>query len=593
MPAGEFEPLVSIVIPVYNGANYLARAIDSALAQTYPRIEIIVVNDGSSDEGATAAIARRYGSRISYIEKENGGCGSALNAGIAAMSGSYFSWLSHDDLYLPTKVAHQVSVLCSLEDRQTILFGPYQLIDENDRSKGFVCPHETASHEQLSKPLFALSRGAVHGCTLLIPRTCFPSDRPFDESLACTQDYDLWLRMFPRAAVHYDPAILVQSRVHPAQGSKTIPTAVEEGEALWRRFVTEVSPAEAERTEGTHYRYLMHLAAFLAATPYAAVAPLASDTARKVLQSTLISVIIPFRNRIDWTIEAVRSVLAQDHRNLELLLVDDGSDDDVGPLRDIAESDPRLRCFRQAPMGAASARNFGVRQARGSYVAFLDSDDRFCDGKLSLQLAHMLREDLAFSHTSYEVSREEGSAETIDTSYFAGQVYPAIIATCPIATPTVMLRRDVALHHPFPEALTVGEDGVAWIDIAAHHALGAIPAALTRVRLSRQSASVDPQRYRAGIANILAHCLQHPAHAGHKPELSQLAEALSLDLRRGASSLVQHKKIWRSPFALPLAATDIWRLLRRGTTSLLRLGPATTWRRARAWYIRRRMLHRL
>src|SRR5688500_7068290 len=102
------RPRVSVVIPVYNGANYLAQAIDSALAQTYPDGEVVVVDDGSTDERATERIARGYGHRIRYIRKENGGVATALNAGIEAMTGDYFSWLSHDDMYLPDKVALQV-----------------------------------------------------------------------------------------------------------------------------------------------------------------------------------------------------------------------------------------------------------------------------------------------------------------------------------------------------------------------------------------------------------------------------------------------------------------------------------------------------
>ena len=69
--------LVSIVIPVYNGANYLSEAIDSALAQTYKNIEIIVVNDGSKDDGATEKVALSYGDKIRYFHKENGGVSSA------------------------------------------------------------------------------------------------------------------------------------------------------------------------------------------------------------------------------------------------------------------------------------------------------------------------------------------------------------------------------------------------------------------------------------------------------------------------------------------------------------------------------------
>ena len=82
-----FNPLVSIVIPVYNGANYVSEAIESALKQTYKNIEIIVVNDGSTDN--TEKIVKKYGDKIRYFYKENGGVASALNLGIKNMKGEY------------------------------------------------------------------------------------------------------------------------------------------------------------------------------------------------------------------------------------------------------------------------------------------------------------------------------------------------------------------------------------------------------------------------------------------------------------------------------------------------------------------------
>ena len=99
-----YSPLVSIVIPAYNASNYLADSINSALAQTYKNIEIIVVNDGSKDNGATRTVAESFGDKIHYFEKENGGSSSALNYGIKQMKGEWFSWLSHDDLYYPKKI---------------------------------------------------------------------------------------------------------------------------------------------------------------------------------------------------------------------------------------------------------------------------------------------------------------------------------------------------------------------------------------------------------------------------------------------------------------------------------------------------------
>ena len=98
----------------------MREAIDSALAQTYPNLEVIVVNDGSRDNGLTEEIARSYGERIRYFSKPNGGVSSALNMGIRNMRGEYFSWLSHDDVYEPDKIAKQVEVLQGC-DKQTVI----------------------------------------------------------------------------------------------------------------------------------------------------------------------------------------------------------------------------------------------------------------------------------------------------------------------------------------------------------------------------------------------------------------------------------------------------------------------------------------
>ena len=126
-----YNPMVSIIIPVFNGANYIREAIDSALAQTYKNIEVIVVNDGSIDD--TDQIVLSYGNKVRYFTKENGGVSSALNLALREMRGEYFSWLSHDDLYLPDKVKIQIEHLNLLKEKDVILYSNYVYIDENSK----------------------------------------------------------------------------------------------------------------------------------------------------------------------------------------------------------------------------------------------------------------------------------------------------------------------------------------------------------------------------------------------------------------------------------------------------------------------------
>src|SRR5215471_2056218 len=126
-----FSPKVTIVVPVYNGRDYLREAIESALAQTYQNKEIVVVNDGSLDDGGTASIALSYGKWIRYYWKSNGGVGSALNYAIREMSGEYFSWLSHDDLYVGNKVELEVEAVSRFDIARTIIYSDYSVFTDN------------------------------------------------------------------------------------------------------------------------------------------------------------------------------------------------------------------------------------------------------------------------------------------------------------------------------------------------------------------------------------------------------------------------------------------------------------------------------
>ena len=103
------EPCVSAIIPVFNGERYLARAVESILAQSYRPLEILVVDDGSTDR--SAEVARRFGPAIRYIYQANAGAGAARNRGIALSTGAFVAFLDQDDLWAPDKLACQLDVL--------------------------------------------------------------------------------------------------------------------------------------------------------------------------------------------------------------------------------------------------------------------------------------------------------------------------------------------------------------------------------------------------------------------------------------------------------------------------------------------------
>ncbi len=212
-------PLVSIVIPVYNGSNYMKEAIDSALAQTYKNIEIIVVNDGSTDN--TDEIAQSYGNKIRYFQKENGGVASALNLAIQKAKGEYISWLSHDDLYLPNKISAQIKLLNTLNDEKVIIFSNFLLLYNNGTVEPSYLGKVHYTPDDRKNILSILFASMIHGCSLLIPKKAFEECGYFNTRLRTTQDYDRWFDFIKHGYKFYwVDKFLVKGRIHPAQDSQ-------------------------------------------------------------------------------------------------------------------------------------------------------------------------------------------------------------------------------------------------------------------------------------------------------------------------------------------------------------------------------------
>ena len=219
-----WNPKVSIIIPVYNGANYVNEAIDSALTQTYPYIEVIVVNDGSCDEGETERIALSYGDRIKYIKKQNGGVSSALNEGIRNMTGDYFSWLSHDDVYGPDKIRHQIESLAEFPDKKAVALCAHCFINENSArlTKKSLARYADGIHEWQTALRELLKNGSFCGCALLLPKTVFEDCGFFHEGLRFSQDMLMWMEIFLHGySLVYNANEDVRSRIHGKQVTET------------------------------------------------------------------------------------------------------------------------------------------------------------------------------------------------------------------------------------------------------------------------------------------------------------------------------------------------------------------------------------
>ncbi len=196
------SPLVSVILPSYNRADWLRAAIDSVLAQDYPAYQLIVVDDGSQDE--TPALLRSYGNRLSRLRQSNKGVSAARNAGIGRAQGELIAFLDSDDRWLPQKLAVQVAYMqahpellfCQTEEiwmRRGVRVNPKQ---KHQKQAGMIF--------EPSLRLCLISPSAV-----MMRRDFFQKVGRFDESLPACEDYDLWLRACSRYPVGLVPEPLI------------------------------------------------------------------------------------------------------------------------------------------------------------------------------------------------------------------------------------------------------------------------------------------------------------------------------------------------------------------------------------------------
>jgi GT2 family glycosyltransferase len=180
-----------VIIPAYNAAWCIRRAIDSVLAQDYRDFELIVVDDGSQDD--TAALLAGYGDALRVVSKSNGGLSSARNAGIAAARGAFVAFLDADDWWLPAKLARQLALMDARPDLMFCSTASAVQTPAGERLAGWRCG---ATDDSALASIFATNAHvAGSGSAVLAKRAAFARAGGFDESLRSLEDIDMWMRL--------------------------------------------------------------------------------------------------------------------------------------------------------------------------------------------------------------------------------------------------------------------------------------------------------------------------------------------------------------------------------------------------------------
>lgn len=183
------KPTVSVIIPVYNGADEVRRAIDSALAQVKCEVEVIVLNDGSKDD--TRTVVNEYGDKIRAIHQENSGLAQTRNNGILAARGEWVAFLDHDDYWKPEKLSEQLKA--AERTSADVVYTNAKNFGDVDRVGNLRSEPSAMLEGDVLEPL--LLDNFIVVSSVMIRRSVVQQFEGFNASLPCVEDWDLWLRL--------------------------------------------------------------------------------------------------------------------------------------------------------------------------------------------------------------------------------------------------------------------------------------------------------------------------------------------------------------------------------------------------------------
>ena len=211
------RPLVTVVIPTYNSGKFVSQAVQSVLEQNCPPFEVLVVDDGSTDD--TKAVLSQFNKSIKYIYKKNGGPSSARNMGINIAKGEYIAFLDADDLWVSDKLEIQLEFLESHCDIG-LVFSDIEQFDEEkileraclaEQVFGPATAKQVPLHDAFVKLLI---KNFIPTNTVMVRRECFKKTGLFDEGLRIVEDRDMWLRIAAYFKVARIPLVQCKRRLH-------------------------------------------------------------------------------------------------------------------------------------------------------------------------------------------------------------------------------------------------------------------------------------------------------------------------------------------------------------------------------------------
>jgi glycosyltransferase involved in cell wall biosynthesis len=254
-------------MPVYNGARFVSRAIESVLQQTYRDVELVIVNDGSPDDSADVIRPYLADPRIKYVEQANAGVAAARNRALREASGEFVGLIDQDDVWLPDKVARQVQLLAAHPDVALVHCSALP-IDDDDRLLAAHTWHAGDAPRSGYADIFM--GNPIRACTALFRRDAAVAAGGFDPDPAINfaDEYDLWLRIARWSDIVYDATPLAHYRVHDSNNSADKAMMVRATLAVLRKALrTQAEAAQRVGAASIRERFArLHLTLYRART---------------------------------------------------------------------------------------------------------------------------------------------------------------------------------------------------------------------------------------------------------------------------------------------------------------------------------------
>lgn len=397
------ETQVSIIIPVYNVETYLRQCLDSVLGQTFSNFEVLLVNDGSTDNsGVICQEYARLDSRFKYFEKENGGVSDARNSGLDLVQGDYVTFLDADDFLFEDHL-EKLYIATTLSDAD-IMIGGYSRFDGSDfyfykdhfKRDSLISFTSTQAIQFLDSMLDIQFFNFSTACGKLFKRTLFKELR-FPLGRYAENQFIMWKLYLNAESIYaFNGDSYVYRSNNEGLSSGFSVEHLDYIEALEERIKSTKDLEGLDiNLSFNMYRYvLQRILGQLEEHDYIDEAkevreklelaeqgqyPFLSDEVKEIEVENggeLVSIIVPIYNVENYLRMCLDSIEHQTYSNIEVLLINDGSQDSSGEIcQEYVARDSRFRYFEKENGGASDARNYGISHARGEYLSFVDADD--------------------------------------------------------------------------------------------------------------------------------------------------------------------------------------------------------------------------